>query len=103
MGATHRRLATPPHLPKSVAVVLLSFVVAIACASPAWSAGRVEKSNVLAEYAVPPCDDLAVFARIAAEFGGRHWAFGAVRRRARSCVAPVIHDAGLRGHDPARA
>jgi hypothetical protein len=57
----------------------LSFVVASAlCASPAWSAERVAKSNVPAGYSVPRCDHPAVFARIRAEFGGRHWGFGAV-------------------------
>lgn len=65
----------------------LSFVVASAlCASPAWSAERVAKSNVPAEYSVPRCDHPAVFAQIRAEFGGRHWGFGAVGIRGREVV-----------------
>jgi hypothetical protein len=57
----------------------LGFVVASTlCASPAWSAGKVAKSNVPAGYAVPRCDDPEVFARIGAEFSGRHWSVGPV-------------------------
>jgi hypothetical protein len=53
----------------------LSFVVASAlCASPAWSADRVVKSNQApAGYFELRCDAPAVFARIAAEYRGRHW------------------------------
>jgi hypothetical protein len=54
----------------------LSFVVASAlCASPAWSADGVAKSNQApAGYFAPRCDDPGVFARIDAEYRGRHWA-----------------------------
>src|SRR4051794_36235033 len=104
MGATGRRLATTPHQTKSVAVVptialttavrgwmnavrgaqvkALGFLVASAlCASPAWSAHRVAKSNVVpVPNSVPGCNDPMVYGQILAEFRGRHWAssFGAL-------------------------
>jgi hypothetical protein len=56
----------------------LSFVVASAlCASPAWSAGGAAKGNrAPAGYPAPRCNDPVVYARIAAEYPGRHWASG---------------------------
>jgi hypothetical protein len=69
----------------------LSFVVASAlCASPAWSAGGAAKGNrAPAGYSGPRCNDPVVYARIAAEYPGRHWASG---------FAAV----GIRGHATTR-
>jgi hypothetical protein len=83
MGITPRDLATIPHQAKFVLPAFmdavrgararaLGLVVASAlCASPAWSADRVVKSNrAQADYFQIRCDDPAVFAQIAAEYHG---------------------------------
>jgi hypothetical protein len=74
---------------RSARVKALSFLVASAlCASPAWSADRVAKSNWAPPEYLPRCNDSAVFGQIAAEFLGRHSAsgFGAVRIGGREVI-----------------
>jgi hypothetical protein len=73
MGAAYRRLATTPHLTKSVAVVLLAFMIASAlCASPASADGVAKSNRAAADYFPIRCDDPAVRAQIAAEYRIRH-------------------------------
>jgi hypothetical protein len=58
-------------------VKALSFLVASAlCASSAWSADRVAKSNSAPPEYLPRCNDPAVVNQIGAEFRGRHWTSG---------------------------
>src|SRR5579872_271268 len=57
--------------------VLRFLFASVLCASPAWSAHRVAKSNpVPVPDSVPRCDDPAVSDLILKEFSGRFWASG---------------------------
>jgi hypothetical protein len=52
-------------------------VASALCAPAAWSGDRAAKTNrAPADYPAPRCNDPGVFARIAAEYRGRHWASG---------------------------